>query len=390
METGVPSQTPAKVKPAYISWRLAEDIVERPVNWLWLPYIPRGKVTLLEGDPGLGKSFLTAQIAADISTGRLLPGQTADFEMPPQNVIILSGEDDPEDTIKPRLRSAGADMSRVVVLGDEMNSLEPRYIAALREILGQFSAAVFFLDPLSCFFGAEKDMNAANQVRPVMKSLQKLAEDTKCAVICIRHLRKSGGENKVYKGLGSIDFIASVRSVLQVSDVKTQGSDIKIIEHVKSNLEAKGPDIAYSIKGGVFKWEGVYDRRRSQISGKGPATLRCESFLLTFFSDHNDDWVDSNDVKEALRKEGISDITFRRVKTNMIDWDRRGLRTTFWRLKVKPVEPLGLPDPLVPLDKVEKKRTLKPSDPKTNGVAKPKDIDAIVAQAKALVDAAKQ
>ena len=219
------------------------EINAEEVQWLWYPYIPLGKLTILQGDPGEGKtSFILAVIAA-LTRGEPLPECEQAAE--PMNVIYQTAEDGLADTIKPRLESAGADCTRVLVIDESKRELT-LCDARLEEAIRRTGAKLIVLDPLQAYLGSDVDMHRANEVRPVLKRLSMMAERTQCAVILIGHMNKAQGLKSGYRGLGSIDFRASARSVLIVGRLKS-GDTLRIVAQDKNSLAPEGSSIAFEL-----------------------------------------------------------------------------------------------------------------------------------------------
>ena len=198
-----------------------DEIQTEEVKWLWYPYIPLGKLTIVQGDPGEGKTTFVLAVIAALTTGAPLPecGSAAAA----MNVIYQTAEDGLADTIKPRLEIAGADCSRVLVIDEsrrELTLCDERLEQAIRET----GARLIVLDPLQAYLGSDVDMHRANEVRPVLKRISAIAERTQCAVILVGHMDKAQGLKSGYRGLGSIDFRASARSVLLVGRLKSSDS----------------------------------------------------------------------------------------------------------------------------------------------------------------------
>lgn len=201
------------------------DVTETQVEWLWYPYIPFGKLTILQGNPGEGKTYFAMQLAAACTNRRKLP-DTEPFD--PFNVIYQTAEDGLGDTVKPRLLEAGADLDRVLVIDDSDKQLtlsDDRIEKAIR----QNHARLLIIDPVQAFLGAEIDMNRANEVRPVFRKLGDIAQSTGCAIMLIGHLNKASGAQSTYRGLGSIDLTAAVRSLLLIGKVKSDPTDRKSV-----------------------------------------------------------------------------------------------------------------------------------------------------------------
>ena len=206
-----------------------EQVEIEKIDWLLYPFIPFGKVTIVQGDPGEGKTTMVLQIIAKLTKGEAvlpsgsdepaLEGKTMALE--PVNVIYQTAEDGLGDTIKPRLLSAGADCSRVMVIDDNDQALT-MMDARLEEAIIQTKARLVVLDPIQGFLGTDVDMHRANEIRPLMKRIAVLAEKYHCAIILIGHMNKNSNGKSSYRGLGSIDFQAAARSVLIVGRIKDE------------------------------------------------------------------------------------------------------------------------------------------------------------------------
>lgn len=233
-----------------------DDIQAKEVDWLWYPYIPYGKITIVQGDPGEGKTTFVLHLAALLSNGEKLPCD--DTGRTPITVIYQTAEDGLEDTIKPRLVEAGADCTLIKVI-DESTDMLTMSDERLGEAIRETGARLIILDPIQAYLGADVDMHRANEIRPVLMRLSMLAEEYGCAVILIGHMNKSIGNKSSYRGLGSIDFQATARSVLIVGRIK-DNPQIRVIAHDKSSLAPEGQAIAFELcKETGFKWIGHYD-----------------------------------------------------------------------------------------------------------------------------------
>ena len=211
------------------------SVTPQEVDWLWYPYIPYGRITVIQGDPGEGKTTFVLQIAAKLSTGQPLP--ECDKTISPQNVIYQSTEDGIADTVKPRLIAAGADCDRIAFIDDTKNPLtldDERLEHAIREC----NARLLVLDPLQAFIGADSDMHRANEMRPIFSRLGNIAAEFGCAIVLIGHQNKAQGSKNIYRGLGSIDIAAAARSILVVSEMP--GMEYRrAVVHIKSSLSKR-------------------------------------------------------------------------------------------------------------------------------------------------------
>ena len=173
------------------------DVELTSVDWLWFPYIPFGKLTIIQGNPGEGKTYFAMRLAAACTNRKPLPGMET---LEPFNIIYQTAEDGLGDTVKPRLMEAEADLERVLVIDDRDTPLtlaDERIARAIREN----NARLVIIDPVQAFLGADVDMNRANEVRPIFRSLGDIAQATGCAIVLIGHLNKAAGTQSTYRGL---------------------------------------------------------------------------------------------------------------------------------------------------------------------------------------------
>ncbi len=281
------AEAPRPVRP--LGFKKLSDVEAEEVNWLWWPYIPAGMITLLEGDPGVGKSWITCDLAARVSRGLAFPSEGPEQRLPPQRVLMLSAEDGLGNTVRPRVEALGGDLENILV-SDEPFTLSADGVDRMAAAMVKAAATIVFLDPIVAYLGGKVDMYRSNEVREVMSRLNKAARDTKCAIVLVRHLRKtaagmkrSKGENAIYNGNGSIDFVAAVRSVMQVGEDEEGG---KFVAHIKHNLSVKGDTLGFDFEGegatgraGVFRWTG---KKQGPRGKPGNAKLGgAREFLLS-------------------------------------------------------------------------------------------------------------
>jgi len=256
-----------------------DEVQETETRWLWYPYIPYGKITIIQGDPGEGKTTLVLHLAAALTQGKYLGSEE---QRKPVTVIYQTAEDGLADTIKPRLLSASADCSKVLVIDETEQSVsmtDERLETAIR----QTNARLVILDPLQAYLGADVDMHRANQVRPIMSRLGAIAEKYGCAIVLIGHMNKASGQKTSYRGLGSIDFAAAARSVLIVARDR-ENPQIRVMIHAKSSLAPEGKPVAFELnKDNGFRYIGEYDIDPNELlsgsGGKKKAKL-AEELLL--------------------------------------------------------------------------------------------------------------
>lgn len=297
-----------------------DDVDAKKVEWLWYPYIPFGKLTIVQGDPGEGKTTMVLQLTALLTKGEPLPGEKTeepdDTAKEPVSVIYQTAEDGLADTVKPRLLAAGADCRRVLVIDEGRSSLSMTD-GRIEQALKQTGAKLLILDPIQAYLGAEVDMHRANEIRPVMKRLGNLAEKYRCAIILIGHMNKASGSKSTYRGLGSIDFQATARSVLVVGRVKDDPT-LRVMAHDKSSLAPEGKSIAFRLdKESGFRWEGECDMTVEELlSGdvKGQKIKKAKAFLAGMLKDGQ---RLQKEIEEAAQEQGIRTKTLRNAKQEM-------------------------------------------------------------------------
>lgn len=295
-----------------------EEIQAEEVEWLLYPFIPYGKVTIVQGDPGEGKTTMILQIIARLTRGESVLSEKEEGEVKsePMTVLYQTAEDGLGDTIKPRLLSAGADCSKVIVIDDREKALT-MMDGRLEEAIRETSARLVVLDPIQGYLGAEVDMNRANEIRPVMKRIAVLAEQFRCAIVLIGHMNKCSGGKSSYRGLGSIDFQAAARSVLVVGRVK-EDEDIRVACHVKSSLAPEGTPIAFRIdKENGFEWIGEYDISVDELlsgEGRGQKTKGAKDFLNEILADGQ---KSCTEIDRLAQEKGIKKKTLWNAKKEL-------------------------------------------------------------------------
>lgn len=322
-----------------------DGITPQRVRWLWPARIPLGKLTILDGDPGLGKSLIALDLAARVSTGRAMPdGATGDLTGP-AGVVLLSAEDDPADTIRPRLDAAGGDAARVVLVpaieeiettveGGTVRRVRAVTLAdiePLRQAIRIMVAKLVIIDPLMPFLTARTDPHIDARVRGLLAPLAALAAEEETAVLVVRHLNKTGGTNPIYRGGGSIAFIGAARAGLLVApDPDDESGRRRVLAMTKSNLAEKAPSLQYTIEatdGGVpvVRWlgESTFDARALLAAPSDDDDRSALEEACVFLREQLAAGpVPARVVQAEARRAGIADKTLRRAKA------RLGVRAT--------------------------------------------------------------
>ena len=320
-------------KPEMVKIIRMSDVELTPVEWLWKPYLPFGKLSVLQGNPGEGKTYFAMHLAAACTNGKLLPNME---RMEPFNVIYQTAEDGLGDTVKPRLIEAGADLDRVLVIDDsdvQLTLSDERIEKAIIEN----NARLVIIDPIQAYLGADVDMNRANEVRPIFMRLGQVAQRTGCAILLIGHLNKAAGMQSLQRGLGSIDIAAAVRSVMFIGKLKHDPT-MRILTHEKSSLAPPGASLAFSLGDeGGFRWVGEYDITADEmLSGIEPQretkTQQAKDLICALLAGGKQ--VLSEDIDKAALERGIPGRTVRDAKRELGDALKskivEGRKKVFW------------------------------------------------------------
>ena len=295
-----------------------EDVVSKEVEWLWYPYIPYGKITIIQGDPGEGKTTLVLKLAAALSRDLPLPCDD-DKEYEPIHIIYQTAEDGIEDTIKPRLEKAGADCSMIRVIDEtdkELSMTDDR----LEQAIIETGARLIILDPIQAYIGATVDMHRANEIRPVLKHLGIIAEKHNCAIILIGHMNKASGSKSTYRGLGSIDIQATARSVLLVARLRDK-PNIRIMAHDKSSLAPARDAIGFEMTEDngmvcIGPYDITIDELLSGNEGRGKKKLDiAENFIKEYFGTNK--VIPSNEIMMEAAKRSIKRNTLLSAKKKL-------------------------------------------------------------------------
>ena len=261
-----------QAEAALIPMLCYEDIEQTSVDRLWFPYIPFGKLTIIQGNPGEGKTYYAMMLTAACTNRKLFPNME---DIEPFNVIYQTAEDGMGDTIKPRLVETGADV----------------------------------------------DMNRANEVRPVFRKLGMIAEKTGCAIVQIGHLNKSSGTQSTYRGLGSIDIMAAVRSLIFIGKVRKDPTT-RVLIHEKSSLAPPGETMAFKLGDEEgFRWVGAYEISADELldekEGKATETKleRGAKLIRELLADKRE--ISIRELDEKAKEQGFSGRTMRDVRSRM-------------------------------------------------------------------------
>ncbi len=328
-QMGEDRPTPRRPRPKLI--RLS-DVTPRPEEWLWHERFPIGKLSMLVGDPGLGKSFVTLDMAARVTTGRAFPDAPG-VPVPVGGVVLISAEDDPETTIVPRLDALGADTARMVILdGVEIPDAETggtfergftlEDLPMLEEAIEAVGACrLVIVDPVAAYFGGRVDSHRDADVRGVLRPLSDLARRYRVALVVVAHLNKGQGK-AIYRASGSLGIIAAARMAWGVAR-HPDDDDQRVVFPLKSNLAESGAGMAYQLHapdGGeipVVQWDArpVYIEAETLLASPTPETSTALEdaieWLETILADGP---VLVTQIQKAVKKQDFSMKTVRRAK----------------------------------------------------------------------------
>ncbi|MCM1297733.1 MAG: AAA family ATPase [Muribaculaceae bacterium] len=293
----------------------ANEIEVKEVQWLWYPYIPSGKITLLQGDPGDGKSSFVLALCALLTSGQPLPFQPRG--QPPVNVIYQTTEDDAEDTVVPRFLRAGGDRQRLFFISEKERRLtfgDERITQAIR----QTNARLLVLDPLSSYIGQNASLNMANDVRAQFNPLIDAARETDCAVLVVAHLNKMAGTKAIYRTTGSIDVVGAVRSALLIARTGKERPDERVMVVQKSNLAPTGKALLFSV-GDTVEWISETDKTADEVLNCyapciGRPSIQTEQAAALLQSALANGSVPQTAIEEQAKAAGIGWGTVKRAK----------------------------------------------------------------------------
>lgn len=314
---------------------LAEFEPEK-VKWYWPNYLAASVITVLDGDPGIGKSFLAMHVATQFSVGGSLPRQD---KLKPSKVIYATMEDDPNFTIRPRIDAMGGNPENIFVQS-RFSPFDEGGMKALSRAVEEVQPRLLVIDPLYSFVGAGADIYRPNEIRQVLTEVQQIADVSSAAVLAIRHLRKMKADKAIYQGAGAIDVIGVARCGLLVAQDPNDPS-LKVIAHSKHNLSERMASLTYRLSGGGegrqprFEWAGTSGLTADDLLGAGSgsgtnARKEAKDFLREVLADGE---RPAAEIQSMAEDEGFSERTLKRAKRDLGIASRLSKDKWLWRLK---------------------------------------------------------
>ena len=282
-EIEVQAGAPSEDSESRLTYQKVSDIQAKPIRWLWQGRIARGKVSILAGNPGLGKSQITASLAAIVSIGGIWPVDKTRCER--GNVVILSAEDDPADTIRPRLEAAEADLSRVNILDGIVRHSDGSRALSLKSDMDKLGAtlteignvALVVIDPITAYLG-DADSHKNAEIRGLLTPLADLAAKHETAVVCVSHLNKSGGSDAMMRVTGSLAFVAAARAAFLVAKDK-ENEARRLFLPMKNNIGNDRTGLAFSVQSAqVDSAAGLIDTSRVMWEAE-PVTVTADEAM---------------------------------------------------------------------------------------------------------------
>ena len=315
---------------------LYSDVQSEKVRWFWYPFIAYGKVTLLQGDPGDGKSTMMLSLISELSTGGMTP-DGKDLGRP-QHVIYQCSEDGAADTIKPRLEKCGADCRNIAFIDEEVHNGITLDDERLYEAIAVFRPKLVVIDPIQAYINNSSDLQVAARARRLLRRLSTWAEAFDCAVVLIGHMNKHEGARGLYRGIGSIDVVASARSVLQI-ERDNHNPDIRILRQIKNSLGPSDAMMRFEIRKDTgFRWIGTGFSSGHPVPEQEPEnkvlffstkTEKAAYLIRTYLKNG---MILSNEMYQRLEAEGISHRTAEKTRLSIGVICRRVMNRWYWSL----------------------------------------------------------
>lgn len=317
---------------------LYSEVRATTVNWLWYPYIPTGKITIVAGDPGDGKSTMMMKLISEFSKGGSLPDGTEIGR--PSRVIYQCSEENAGDTIKPRFEACGADCSKIGFINEEVHDGLTLDDERIGRMIAEFRPRLVVLDPIQAYLGTQSELTMITKARKLMRRLSSWATVNKCAIVLISHLNKSDGKKDIYRSFGSIDVVAAARSVLMV-ERDPEDWNLRIVRQVKNNLAPTGDDLMFTMtKEEGFRWVEKVKVKKTLLQRPDLPKNKHELAAILIKEALAEGDVESLKIKSIMKQYGIGDKTMQETKEKLGIYSFRKMRKWYWHMENEAVNDL--------------------------------------------------
>lgn len=308
------------------------DVETKELEWLWFPYIPKGMVSIVQGDPKSGKTFMLIDIISRITRGDYIPFSEDKFEM--GNVVLLNSDDPIEYALKKRLELQNADVEKVFTIDENIKKLYFKDLSRLEKLIEEKQPLLIVIDPIQAYMG-DGDSNSMVQVRNALSPLKRIAEKYNVSIVLVQHLKKGNETKAIYKGAGSIDFVGFARSMMMV--IKNTENDERLFLHSTSNVTKEGHCLSYKITNDGLEWledKGEVDVNEVANQDNNTKFENAKNFILGCIASKKE--ISSNELQQLRNVGGFSERTFNGARSylnqnNKIHSSKKNGRT-YWNL----------------------------------------------------------
>lgn len=308
------------------------DVETKELEWLWFPYIPKGMVSIVQGDPKSGKTFMLIDIISRITRGDYIPFSEDKFEI--GNVVLLNSDDPIEYALKKRLELQNADVERVFTIDENIKKLYFKDLSRLEKLIEEKQPLLIVIDPIQAYMG-DGDSNSMVQVRNALSPLKRIAEKYNVSIVLVQHLKKGNETKAIYKGAGSIDFVGFARSMMMV--IKNTENDERLFLHSTSNVTKEGHCLSYKITNDGLEWlEDKGEVNVNEVANQDNNTKfeNAKNFILGCIASKKE--ISANELQQLRNVGGFSERTFNGARSylnqnNKIHSSKKNGRT-YWSL----------------------------------------------------------
>lgn len=308
------------------------DVETKELEWLWFPYIPKGMVSIVQGDPKSGKTFMLIDIISRITRGDYIPFSEDKFEM--GNVVLLNSDDPIEYALKKRLELQNADVEKVFTIDENIKKLYFKDLSRLEKLIEEKRPLLIVIDPIQAYMG-DGDSNSMVQVRNALSPLKRIAEKYNVSIVLVQHLKKGNETKAIYKGAGSIDFVGFARSMMMV--IKNTENDERLFLHSTSNVTKEGHCLSYKITNNGLEWlEDKGEVNVNEVANQDNNTKfeNAKNFILGCIASKKE--ISANELQQLRNIGGFSERTFNGARSylnqnNKIYSSKKNGRT-YWNL----------------------------------------------------------